>query len=206
MTQHMKPRRGALYLRVSTGDQHAENQRPEVEALARARGISIVLEGEENVSTRKARPAWERVMAAARSRKIDVVIIWAIDRLGRSMAGNLNTILELDRLGVETLSVRESWLDTGGPTRSLLVAIFSWVAEQERDQRSARTRAGLDRVRKRGVRLGRPCKSINLAAARSMLAVPGATRATVARKLKVSERTLYRLLKKTAASSAAPAP
>jgi len=64
----------------------------------------------------------------------EVVLVWSLDRLGRSMTGNLEAVLELDRCGVEVVSVREPWLDTGGPVRALLIAIFGWVAEQERAQ------------------------------------------------------------------------
>lgn len=186
-----KGKRGALYLRVSTGEQHAENQRPEVEQLATARGVDVVLREEEAASTRYKRPAFDRIMTAARRRKIDVVVIWALDRLGRSMVGNLEAVLELDRLGVEVVSVREPWLDTQGPTRSLLVAIFSWVAEQERDQRSARTKAGLARVKAKGVKLGPPRRNVNVAVACS-LKNSGKTWAQVARVLQVGRSTLLR--------------
>jgi DNA invertase Pin-like site-specific DNA recombinase len=72
------------------------------------------------------------------------------------MVGNLADVLELDRIGVTVVSVRESWLDTGGPVRSLLIAIFSWVAEQERARLIERTKAGLAAARRKGKRLGRP--------------------------------------------------
>ena len=77
---------------------------------------------------------------AARRAGFDALIVWAIDRFGRSMVGNLTDVLELDRLGVQVVSVRESWLDTGSPVRNLLIAIFSWVAEQERTRLVERTR------------------------------------------------------------------
>jgi DNA invertase Pin-like site-specific DNA recombinase len=84
------------------------------------------------------------------------VAVWALDRLHRSMQGAISTVLELDRLGVEVLSVREPWLATSGPVRPLLVAIFGWVAEQERARLIERTRAGLARARAQGRRPGRP--------------------------------------------------
>jgi DNA invertase Pin-like site-specific DNA recombinase len=65
-------------------------------------------------------------------------------------------VLALDRAGVQLVSVREPWLDTGGPVRDLLLAIFSWVAEQERRRLAERTKAGLARVREHGSRSGRP--------------------------------------------------
>lgn len=186
--------KAALYLRVSSGDQDASNQRPEVEALANARGFTVVEVLEEAVSTRCKRPKWDHVMDLARRGKVAAVVIWSIDRLGRDLAGNLNTILELDRLNVEVVSVRQPWLTTRGPTRPLLVAIFSWLAEWERDERGARTRAGLERVRRRGVKLGRPSKSVNVVAARSMKGTNGWTWKRVARELGVSRATLMRAL------------
>jgi len=78
---------------------------------------------------------------------------------------------ECDRLGVPVLSVRESWLDTSGPVRPLLVCIFGWVAEQERSDLIGRTKAGLERARAQGKRLGRPPASpILLHSARDLVA------------------------------------
>ena len=82
------------------------------------------------------------------------------------MTGAINTVLELDRLGVPVLSVREGWLETSGPVRPLLVAIFGWVAEQERTRLIERTKAGLERARREGKRLGRiPASPVKVAAA-----------------------------------------
>jgi hypothetical protein len=112
--------RAALYLRVSKSDgsQTVENQRPEVEQLARARGFEIAQVYEEQVSAAKHRPRYEEMLRDARRGKFHVLVVWALDRFGRSMVGNLSDVLELDRLGVTVVSARESWLDTGGPVRS----------------------------------------------------------------------------------------
>src|ERR1700733_4192203 len=136
--------RVAIYLRVSTGEQNAENQRPEVELLAGQRG-KIVETYMEVGSAAKRRPVFGAMLDGARRGKFDVLVVWALDRFGRSMHENLADLLELDRLGVRVVSVRESWLDTSGPVRSLLVAIFSWVAEQERARLIERIRAGQTR-------------------------------------------------------------
>ena len=148
----------AIYLRVSKSDgsQSVENQRPEVEQVARARGFKVVKVYEETASAAKTRPVFEAMMKDAKRGKFKVLLVWALDRFGRSMTGNLTDVLELDRLGVTVVSVRESWLDTGSPVRRLLVAIFSWVAEQERARLIDRTKAGLQAARRRGTRLGRP--------------------------------------------------
>jgi putative DNA-invertase from lambdoid prophage Rac len=133
--------RAAIYLRTSTDRQHTENQRPAVEQLATARGYDIVEVYEEQVSVTKHRPAWEQLKVGAHRGEFDVVIVAAIDRLGRSMVGNVQEILGLDQLGVQVVSAREPWLDTRGPVRQLLIAIFSWVAEEERRQIAARSHA-----------------------------------------------------------------
>ena len=145
----------AIYARVSTDRQQVQNQLAEVQQLAVARGYEPVVY-EEVESAAKARPVLDRMLADVRAGRVHAVAVWALDRLHRSMTGAINTVLELDRLGVPVLSVREGWLDTSGPVRPLLVAIFGWVAEQERTRLIERTRAGLERARREGKRLGRP--------------------------------------------------
>lgn len=151
----------AVYLRVSTDRQQTENQQPQVEQLARQRG-EIVARYEEAASSKKRRPEYERMLRDAKRGKFDVLVIWAIDRFGRSMVGNLQDITELDRIDVRVVSVCEPWMDTSGPTRPLLVAIFSWVAEQEHARIVERIHAGLATARRKGKRLGRPRTRIDL--------------------------------------------
>ena len=155
-TRASKRNLAAIYLRVSTDEQTTANQRPALARLAAARGLKLGHDYVEAESTRKRRPEFERMVQDARTRAFDVLLIWSLDRLGRDTLSNMLTIAELDRLGVRVISSQEPWLDTTGPTRTLLVAIFSWVAEQERNTRSERTRAGLERVRREGSKSGRP--------------------------------------------------
>jgi DNA invertase Pin-like site-specific DNA recombinase len=100
-------------------------------------------------------------------------------------------VLDLDRRGIEVVSVREPWLDAGGAVRPLLIAIFGWIAEQERVRLSERTRAGMDRARRSGVHVGRPSSSIDVQRALAMkhdgLKVPD-----IAARLRVSPATLKR--------------
>jgi DNA invertase Pin-like site-specific DNA recombinase len=186
-------RRAALYLRVSTDRQHSENQRPEVEQLARARGFEVVKVYEESGSAVKHRPAYAQMMKDARKGGFDTLIVWALDRLGRSMVGNLNDVLELDRVGVTVISVQESWLDTSSPVRSLLVAVFSWAAETERSRLVARTLAGLEQARRRGAKIGRPRRKFDLEHARELRAAGRPLRA-VAAEVGVGYATLCRAL------------
>src|SRR5512137_2557985 len=155
MTTMTSTKRAAVYLRVSCDRSTVENQRIAVEQMAVSRGFEAAVY-EEVESAVKHRPVLERMLADARAGRIQAVAVVALDRLHRSMTGAINTVLEFDRLGVQVMSVRESWLDTSGPVRPLLVAIFGWVAEQERATLVERTRAGLERARREGKRLGRP--------------------------------------------------
>jgi DNA invertase Pin-like site-specific DNA recombinase len=184
----------AVYLRVSTDRQTVENQRSEVERLALARGFEPAVY-EEIESAAKARPVFERLMADVRAGRVQAVAVWALDRLLRSMVGSIQTVLELDRLGVPVLSVREGWLDTSGPVRPLLVAIFGWVAEQERATLIERTKAGLERARRQGKRLGRPATSpLRLGAAATRVREGGLSIRRAARESGIGAETLRRYL------------
>lgn len=149
-------KRAALYLRVSTDRQTEENQAPDLHRIAAARGWEAVEYRETASGTRDDRPELARVMEAARRGEVVAVVVWSLSRLHRSMARTVRDVLELDRLGVAVVSHRETWLDTSGPARGLLVAIFGWLYEQERAELVARTRAGLDRARRQGKAIGRP--------------------------------------------------
>lgn len=178
---------------MSSEEQTFENQRPDVEGLVRARRLELVERYEERASAAKARPAFDRMLEDARRGRFDVLVVWALDRFGRSMVGNVQAVLELERQGVEVLSVREPWLDTGGPVRSLLLAVFGWIAEQERLRLSERTRAGMERVRRTGKHIGRPPARVDVARARR-LQREGLSLPDVARRLGVSASTLKRSL------------
>lgn len=205
------PKTAAVYVRVSTEKQTATNQVAETLQLARARGYEPVLY-EEVGSAVKARPVLERMLADARAGRIGAVVLWSLDRLHRSMPATINTVLELDRIGVAVLSVREGWLDTSGPVRGLMVAIMGWVASQERDRLIERTHAGLDRARREGKRLGRPPVSIVLVTAAADLVAGGMPVAQAAREKGVPRNSLRRYLASVAqrvsagASSNAPPP
>jgi putative DNA-invertase from lambdoid prophage Rac len=190
--------RAVAYMRVSKGEQSPENQRADVERIARARGLELVGEYVETVSgAARERPQFDAMIEGARAGAFDVLLVWALDRFGRSMVKNINAVVELDRLGVQVVSVREPWLDTGGPVRALLVAIFSWVAEQERARLGERTRAGLERARSKGKRLGRPRRHISAAelARVKTLRARGVSVRETARQLNIAGSTLRRALK-----------
>lgn len=114
------------------------------------------------------------------------------------MVGSIQTVLECDRIGVPVISVREPWLDTAGPVRPLLIAIFGWVAEQERTRLIERTKAGLERARAHGTKsgkpIGRPPASPILLHAAADLVRTGTSVSEAARRKGVKRTTLRRFL------------
>lgn len=190
-TSGTKVKRAVLYIRVSTQDQTVENQKPELIQIAEARGFKVIDTIEETASAAKQRPGFERVMSLAHKGKINAVVVFALDRIGRSMVNNLQAVLELDRLGVEVISSREQWLQMSGPVRSLLIAVFSWVAEQERLRIKERTKLGIERARREGKKLGRPTVTIDEDKAMK-LKRRGLSIRQAAKKLGVGSSTLHR--------------
>ena len=185
--------RCALYVRVSTGHQRSENQLPSLRRFVKLRQWKIEHIYDETKSAVKTRPIFDQMMKDAHARKFDVLAVWALDRLGRSLIGNLDAVFKLDAAGIHLASIEEPWLETHGPQRELLISIFSWVAKQERERLSERTRAGLARAKAEGRALGRPRAVIPMAAVRTMLGDEW-TPAAIARKLRVSVDSLRRAM------------
>jgi DNA invertase Pin-like site-specific DNA recombinase len=191
-------KRAAVFLRVSTDRLTVQNQLADLERLVQARGFEAVIY-QEVESAAKARPVLDRLLADARAGRVHAVAVWALDRLHRSMVGAINTVLELDRLGVRVISVRESCLDTDSPVRPLLVAIFGWVAEQERTRLIERTKAGMERAKREGKKIGRPRTSPVLLHAAADLVTRGVPVAEAARAKGVSRASLRRWMAERAA-------
>ena len=147
--------RAALYMRVSTIDQHPETQLHDLRGLAAQRGFEIVAEFTDKISGAKARrPGLDQLMADARRKKFDVVMVWAFDRMARSVRHFIEVLDELNRLQIEFVSFREN-VDTGGALGRALVVIIGAIAELERNLIIERVRAGMRRARLEGRRIGR---------------------------------------------------
>ena len=149
-------KRAALYLRVSTIDQHPESQLYDLEQLARQRNLEIIDRYTDKISgTRARRPGLDQMLAAARRGRFDVVLVWACDRIARSVRHFLEVLDELNHLNVEFVSSREN-IDTGGPLGRAVVIIVGAVAELERNLIVERVRAGMRRAKLEGQHIGRP--------------------------------------------------
>ena len=139
--------RAALYMRVSTLDQHPETQLLDLRQMAAQRGLDIVSEFTDRISGTKAkRPGLDAMMSDARRGRFDVVLVWASDRIARSVKHFLDVLDELNRLKIEYVSFREN-IDTGGPLGRAIVIIIGAVAELERNLIIERVRAGMRRAR-----------------------------------------------------------
>jgi DNA invertase Pin-like site-specific DNA recombinase len=148
-------KRAALYLRVSTLDQHPETQLYDLRGLAAQRGFEIFNEYTDRVSGAKAkRPGLDQLLADAHRGKFDVVLCWAFDRLARSVRHFLEVLDELNHLNIEFISFREN-VDTGGPLGRAMIIIIGAIAELERNLIIERVRAGMRRAKLEGRRIGR---------------------------------------------------
>jgi DNA invertase Pin-like site-specific DNA recombinase len=151
-------KRATIYLRVSTDQQTTENQRLELERVAAARGwqITAVYEdaGISGAKGRDKRPGLDKMLKDASKRRFDVVMAWAIDRLGRSLIDLLGTIQTLEACGVD-LYLDQQAIDTTTPAGKLMFQVTGAFAEFERSMIRQRVNAGLARAKAKGVRLGR---------------------------------------------------
>jgi DNA invertase Pin-like site-specific DNA recombinase len=149
-------KRAAVYVRVSTVDQHPETQLHDLRQFATQRGFHIVQEYTDHgfSGTKARRPALDQLMEDARRHKFDVLMVWSIDRLARSTKHLLQTLDELNGLGIQFLSQREA-IDTEGPLGRAIIVIVSAMAELERCIIIERVRAGMRRAAAEGRRIGR---------------------------------------------------
>ena len=184
-------RRAALYARVSTLDQEPENQLAELRRYVAARDWVAIEYVDQGVSgTKDRRPALDRLVADARRRQVDTVVVWRLDRLGRSLKHLVTLLDEFHAVGVGFVSLGEG-IDLHTPAGRLQLHILAALAEFERARIAERVAAGLARARRNGTRLGRPEKHVP----ESVLApVRGLSVREAAQRLGVSPTTAYRWL------------
>jgi DNA invertase Pin-like site-specific DNA recombinase len=195
----MKTLRIAIYARVSTDDrgQDPRNQLHALRRFARAQGWIVVKEYVDYATGKNGdRSQFDAMWAAVEGHAFDCLLFWSLDRLTRE--GSLPTLLYLERLaanGIKYKSYTEQYIDSLGPFGDAIVAVLAAVAKQERLRMSERTKAGLARVRAKGVRLGRPPKPMDVAVARALRA-KGETLRAIGLRFKVSPAFVYLKLKR----------
>jgi DNA invertase Pin-like site-specific DNA recombinase len=191
--------RVALYCRVSTAHQSSDNQLQELERVASTRGWNVVRtfrdDGISGAKGREERPALDALLKAASRREIDLIAVWSIDRLGRSLQNLVTVVNDLQALGVG-LFIYQQQLDTTTPSGRLCFSMFGAFAEFERNLIRDRVRVGLERAKKNGVKLGRPT-NLNDSVRAAIVALRAQDHSIrhIARQLRVGTGTVYQVLR-----------
>jgi putative DNA-invertase from lambdoid prophage Rac len=186
--------RAGLYARVSTNDQQTlAMQNRSMREYAARRGWLITMQVREVNSGAVRREAREKLIEAARRREIDVVLVWRLDRWGRSVTDLLATLQELEHLGVGFVSLTEA-LDLTTAAGRAMAAMLAVFASFEREVLQERTRAGLAHARQNGKRLGRPMTAGLQAAEIRKLHRACISKSEIARRLQVGRTSVRRIL------------
>jgi DNA invertase Pin-like site-specific DNA recombinase len=183
--------KAAVYARVSTsnGSQTCENQLLELRRYCEARGWVVYAEYTDEMSGAKdRRPGLDRLLLDARRARVQVVVCWALDRIGRDLKHLLAVLEDLQSLNIPFVSLKEG-LDLGSASGRLQLAILAALSQFERERLKERTIAGLERARAQGKRLGRPSEPIPVG---KLEAVKGISVREGARRLGVARSTLQR--------------
>ena len=189
-------KRAAMYVRVSTDKQTVENQICELWQIAERRGWEVVEEyrdaGVSGAKGRDNRPGLDQMLKDASKRRFDVVMAWAIDRLGRSLIDLLGSIQTLEACGVD-LYLEQQAIDTTTPAGKLMFQVTGAFAEFERSMIRQRVKAGLKRAVEQGKQLGRPKISPALEKRIQSQLLAGKGILKVARELGVGTGTVQRI-------------
>ena len=186
--------RVAVYARVSTHDQQTLGLQVEaMTAYIRERGWKVAKQIKDIGSGVKERCGRELLLKAARRREIDVVIVWRLDRWGRSVADLMTTLRELDGLGVGFISLTEA-LDLTTPTGRAMAGMLAIFAEFEREILRERVRAGIAQARKEGRPHGRPRTAALKREEVVRLKVEGLSHSEIARRLEIGRTSVRRIL------------
>jgi DNA invertase Pin-like site-specific DNA recombinase len=188
--------RAAIYLRTSTREQTAENQRIKLREFAAAMDWTIVTEyADQESGANPNRAQFLAMMNAASRREFDVILAWSLDRFSREGIGK--TCEHLRKLAAYKISFRsysEPFLDTTGDFSELVTAIFAFFASFERKRIIERVKAGMERARSQGKHLGRPRLVVNKARVRTMRD-EGVSVRGIAAKLNISAASVHRIVK-----------
>jgi DNA invertase Pin-like site-specific DNA recombinase len=169
-------------------------------SYAKKRGWTVAVEVEDVGSGATTRPLREKLIETARRREIDSVIVWRLDRWGRSLVDLVSTLQELTALDVGFVSLSEA-LDLTTPSGRALAGMLAVFAEFERDILRDRVKAGIDQARKDGKPHGRPMTAGKLVPEMKQLRKDGVSKRAIAKQLGVSRTSVIRLLRSRKRSS-----
>jgi len=197
----MTPKRIAIYARVSTANQNFDAQVSECRAYAERCGYTVEEIYTDQISGttgQDERPALSRLLHDAFLKKYDAVVVYSIDRVGRSLKNCLEILETLKNSKITFISLQQQ-IDTSSATGQLIFQVFSCLASYERTMILERTALGRQRAKERGVRFGRPSKyNESVRTAIRELRTRGAGIREIAAQLKIGCGTVYRALKQTA--------
>jgi DNA invertase Pin-like site-specific DNA recombinase len=199
--------RAAIYARVSTDGQTVDNQLRELRMVADRNGWQIVQEfadkGISGAKGREQRPAFDALWKGAIRKEFDVVMVWAVDRLGRSLSHLVNFLSEIHAKKVD-LFIHQQGIDTTTPAGKALFGVMGVFAEFERSMIQERVKAGIKRVRANGQRWGRrSIEETDPAVCTRILELrqQGLGMAAIGKRVKLSSRTVWRFLRGAEACS-----
>lgn len=151
--------RCAIYTRVSTGHQDTSNQLDVLREVARLKGLTIVQEfvddGVSGTHGRDKRKGFDNLLKGATRKDFDIILVWSVDRLGRNIQDLISFLNEIQSVECD-LYLHQNGIDTSTPSGRLMFGMLSLFADFERSIISERTRAGIERARKQGKKIGRP--------------------------------------------------
>ena len=183
-----------LYARISTYDQNTlPMQMRTIRNYVKSRKWNIVIEIKDTGSGASNRPEREKLLKAARKREIDAIIVWRLDRWGRSVTDLLNTLQELNELDVGFISITEA-LDLTTATGRAMAALLAVFAEFEREILRERVKAGIAQAKLEGRPHGRPESVTKHSTKVKQLCKAGLSKSEIARQLKISRTSVRRML------------
>jgi putative DNA-invertase from lambdoid prophage Rac len=186
--------RAGVYARVSTHDQQTLGLQSEaMAAYIENRGWVATRRVEDVGSGSKERPGRESLLVAARRREIDVIVVWRLDRWGRSVADLMTTLREMTELGVGFVSLTEA-LDLTSPAGRAMAGMLAIFAEFEREILRERVRAGIAQARKEGRPHGRPRTASRKADEVLRLKAERVSHSEIARRLEIGRTSVRRIL------------
>ena len=187
----------AIYARVSTDRQAVDMQLHELKEYVERRGWNLhrefIDQGYSGSDTK--RPAFQEMMNEAKKRKFDVLLVWKLDRLSRSMKDLVMVLNELGGLGIDFVSYDNN-LDTSTPTGKLVFHVIGAVAEFEKDIIKERVKAGLENARRKGKKLGRPGVDDSVIEEAKVLREEGKSFRTIGKQLGISEGAVRQRLRR----------
>jgi len=184
----------AIYARVSTAEQQTlPMQISAMREYAERRGWTVTASIEDIGSGAKQRPKRQELITLAKRRQIDVILVWRLDRWGRSVTDLIGTLQELSAIGVGFVSITES-IDLATPSGRALVGMLAVFAEFERDLLKERVSAGIAAAKKRGKRFGRPATARAKSEKIEELHSQGLNKSQISRRLGIARSSVLRAL------------